>query len=146
MVNLIFFSFLNKVFGDFSYCSIRKTNSKLNLCFIPVCCIRIPTLLVYILGSFPDPHTNFSCFNFCKDASLANQSISPCHSYNCLTVKDYPRLYCSEVKRKENSDSKSLTIFQRFKRAYKQHGKVLVGVHVATSTVWFGCFYYLAQR
>ncbi|KAK6185353.1 hypothetical protein SNE40_007606 [Patella caerulea] len=36
---------------------------------------------------------------------------------------------------------KNLTIFQRFKRAYKEHGKVLVGVHLATSTVWFGCFY-----
>ena len=37
-------------------------------------------------------------------------------------------------------------IFQRFKNAYKEYGKVLVGVHVATSTVWFGAFYYAAVR
>ncbi|ESO90794.1 hypothetical protein LOTGIDRAFT_99060, partial [Lottia gigantea] len=34
-----------------------------------------------------------------------------------------------------------LSIFKRFKRAYKKHGKVLVGVHLVTSTVWFSSFY-----
>ena len=34
-----------------------------------------------------------------------------------------------------------LSIFKRFKRAYKEHGKVLVAVHVATSIVWYGSFY-----
>ena len=35
-------------------------------------------------------------------------------------------------------------IFARFKMAYKQYGKVLIGVHLATSTVWFSSFYYAA--
>lgn len=34
-----------------------------------------------------------------------------------------------------------LSIFQRFKKTYKEHGKVLIGVHLITSTIWFGSFY-----
>lgn len=35
-------------------------------------------------------------------------------------------------------------IFKRFKNAYKEHGKVLVAVHLVTSTVWMSVFYYAA--
>lgn len=34
-----------------------------------------------------------------------------------------------------------LTLVQRFKKTYKEHGKVLIGVHLLTSCVWFGTFY-----
>ena len=37
-------------------------------------------------------------------------------------------------------------IFKRFKNAYKEHGKVLVAVHLVTSTVWMSVFYYAAAR
>lgn len=37
------------------------------------------------------------------------------------------------------------SVFQRFKKAYKEHGKVLIAVHVATSIVWFGSFYTAAR-
>ncbi|KAK3576372.1 hypothetical protein CHS0354_018920 [Potamilus streckersoni] len=37
------------------------------------------------------------------------------------------------------------SIFQRFKKAYKEHGKVLIGVHLVTSAVWFISFYYAAS-
>lgn len=40
---------------------------------------------------------------------------------------------------------KKLSVFQRFKKTYKEHGKVLIGVHLATSTVWFGSFFYAAS-
>lgn len=43
----------------------------------------------------------------------------------------------------DTSEPKELSIYQRFKKAYKEHGKVLVGVHVLTSTVWISSFYYL---
>lgn len=43
------------------------------------------------------------------------------------------------------AEEKNLSIFQRFKLAYKKHGKVLVGVHVATSIVWYGSFYTAAR-
>lgn len=41
--------------------------------------------------------------------------------------------------------SKKVSLFQRFKNAYKEYGKVLIGVHLATSVVWFGSFYYVAR-
>ncbi|GAB1610470.1 protein FAM210A-like [Argonauta hians] len=43
----------------------------------------------------------------------------------------------------EKEPPKPKSIIQRFKQAYKEHGKVLIGVHLATSAVWFGSFYYL---
>ncbi|BFZ13367.1 hypothetical protein BsWGS_16406 [Bradybaena similaris] len=38
-----------------------------------------------------------------------------------------------------------LTLYQRFKKTYKEHGKILVAVHILTSTVWLGSFYTLAR-
>lgn len=43
-----------------------------------------------------------------------------------------------------DQDDKPLGLIQRFKEAYKEYGKVLVGVHGVTSAVWFGSFYYAA--
>ncbi|KAJ1190826.1 hypothetical protein NDU88_000145 [Pleurodeles waltl] len=41
---------------------------------------------------------------------------------------------------------RSLTLFQRFKRTFKQYGKVMIPVHLVTSTIWFGSFYYAAMK
>ncbi|XP_034029780.1 uncharacterized protein C18orf19 homolog B [Thalassophryne amazonica] len=41
---------------------------------------------------------------------------------------------------------KSIGLFQRFKKTFKQYGKVLIPVHLVTSTVWFGGFYYAAMK
>ncbi|XP_028327549.1 uncharacterized protein C18orf19 homolog A [Gouania willdenowi] len=41
---------------------------------------------------------------------------------------------------------KSIGLFQRFKKTFKQYGKVLIPVHLLTSTVWFGTFYYAAMK
>ncbi|CAN9514040.1 unnamed protein product [Ophioblennius macclurei] len=41
---------------------------------------------------------------------------------------------------------KSIGLVQRFKRTFKQYGKVLIPVHLLTSTVWFGTFYYAAMN
>ena len=48
-------------------------------------------------------------------------------------------------KKAKNEPEEKLTIFQRFKKTYKEHGKVLVGVHLLTSSVWFGTFFYAAK-
>lgn len=37
-------------------------------------------------------------------------------------------------------------LFQRFKHAYKEYGKVMVAVYLATSLVTFGSFYIVASR
>ncbi|XP_030645330.1 uncharacterized protein C18orf19 homolog A [Chanos chanos] len=41
---------------------------------------------------------------------------------------------------------KSMGLFQRFKKTFKQYGKVMIPVHLVTSTVWFGTFYYGAMK
>ncbi|KAM4735027.1 protein FAM210A-like isoform 1-T2 [Anableps anableps] len=41
---------------------------------------------------------------------------------------------------------KSIGLFQRFKKTFKQYGKVMIPVHLATSSVWFGTFYYAAMK
>lgn len=37
-------------------------------------------------------------------------------------------------------------LFKRFHQTYKQYGKVLVGVHIFTSSIWTGIFYVTAMR
>ncbi|CAH1270852.1 FAM210A [Branchiostoma lanceolatum] len=51
-----------------------------------------------------------------------------------------------EEEEEEDLDEKyrNLTLFQRFKYMVKDYGHVLIPVHVATSLVWFGSFYYMA--
>ena len=44
----------------------------------------------------------------------------------------------------EAEEESSKGIIARFKDAYKHYGKVLIGVHLATSSVWFGTFFYAA--
>lgn len=41
---------------------------------------------------------------------------------------------------------KSIGLFQRFKRTFKQYGKVMIPLHLLTSSVWFGTFYYAAMK
>ncbi|XP_020793124.1 uncharacterized protein C18orf19 homolog B [Boleophthalmus pectinirostris] len=41
---------------------------------------------------------------------------------------------------------KSVGLFQRFKKTFKQYGKVMIPVHLVTSSVWFGTFYYAAMK
>ncbi|KAF0022714.1 hypothetical protein F2P81_025106 [Scophthalmus maximus] len=41
---------------------------------------------------------------------------------------------------------KSIGLVQRFKRTFKQYGKVLIPVHLLTSSLWFGTFYYAAMK
>ncbi|XP_028985033.1 uncharacterized protein C18orf19 homolog A [Betta splendens] len=41
---------------------------------------------------------------------------------------------------------KSTGLVQRFKKTFKQYGKVMIPVHLVTSSVWFGSFYYAAMK
>lgn len=40
----------------------------------------------------------------------------------------------------------SMGLAQRFKRTFKQYGKVMIPVHLLTSCMWFGGFYYAAMK
>lgn len=51
--------------------------------------------------------------------------------------------------KKEEPDplqDKSISLYQRFKRTFRQYGKVLIPVHLITSGIWFGTFYYAAIK
>lgn len=41
---------------------------------------------------------------------------------------------------------KSIGLVQRFKRTFKQYGKVMIPLHLLTSSMWFGTFYYAAMK
>ncbi|XP_028969460.1 uncharacterized protein C18orf19 homolog B-like [Esox lucius] len=41
---------------------------------------------------------------------------------------------------------KSIGLVQRFKKTFKQYGKVMIPVHLLSSTIWFGTFYYAAMK
>lgn len=41
---------------------------------------------------------------------------------------------------------KSSGLIQRFKKTFKQYGKVMIPVHLLTSSLWFGTFYYAAMK
>lgn len=41
---------------------------------------------------------------------------------------------------------KSIGLFQRFKKTFKQYGKVMIPLHLVTSSIWFGSFYYAAMK
>jgi len=43
------------------------------------------------------------------------------------------------------TDNSKLTIFQKFKKMYKEYWYVLVPVHLITSSFWIGGFYYMAK-
>uniref|UniRef100_H3B375 Family with sequence similarity 210 member A n=1 Tax=Latimeria chalumnae TaxID=7897 RepID=H3B375_LATCH len=40
----------------------------------------------------------------------------------------------------------SISIGERFKRTFKQYSHVLIPVHLVTSSVWFGSFYYASMK
>lgn len=50
----------------------------------------------------------------------------------------------SEVTEESAQPEEKLSIFKRYKKMLKEYWYVLIPVHVATSLVWFGSFYYLA--
>ncbi|XP_022198425.2 protein FAM210A isoform X2 [Nilaparvata lugens] len=53
------------------------------------------------------------------------------------------KCYCTSPRKDE--EQKPLSIFQKFKALYRDYWYVLVPVHMATSAVWFGGFYYMAK-
>lgn len=52
----------------------------------------------------------------------------------------------SDVAEVDPLQDKSIGLVQRFKRTFKQYGKVMIPVHLVTSSVWFGTFYYAAMK
>ncbi|XP_077348520.1 protein FAM210A [Lithobates pipiens] len=65
----------------------------------------------------------------------------PLSSKETLSTKDHPDAAVDEA---DPMQDKSIGLVQRFKKTFKQYGKVMLTVHVLTSSVWLGTFYYAA--
>lgn len=46
----------------------------------------------------------------------------------------------------DDDKEEKVSIFKRFKQMYRDYWYVLVPVHLVTSSVWFGAFYYASKR
>lgn len=52
----------------------------------------------------------------------------------------------TEIPVTSGEEFENLGLIARFKKMYKEYWYVLVPVHLATSAVWFGSFYYASKR
>lgn len=126
------------------------------------CPARVRHISSFSSQCFCRPQKKFTC------SIVKSSSLSVTNGQHCSQIYPYSTIYQlfstsaadfqkDQSNDKETAESKitdktessdgveqNLTIFQRFKKAYKEHGKVLIGVHLVTSTFWFGSFYYLA--
>ncbi|XP_016325560.1 uncharacterized protein C18orf19 homolog A-like isoform X2 [Sinocyclocheilus anshuiensis] len=62
------------------------------------------------------------------------------------TSRDHPGSPAPGQEDPDPLQDKSSGLIQRFKKTFKQYGKVVIPVHLLTSTVWFGTFYYAAMK
>lgn len=127
--------------------------SRCNFCVITLANVRFNTLKL---------HRPFMSCTVC----LANKWITPscrlkqqpCSSgYNRIGVNfRLPKYYTSNCQPPTSTtpptspppiieDDKSQNIFQRFKNMAKQYWYIVLPVHLVTSTVWFGSFYFIAS-
>jgi Protein of unknown function (DUF1279) len=62
------------------------------------------------------------------------------------TEPEKKKLEVNEVTIDALEEAKHLGLFARFKKMAKDYWYVLIPVHVATSCVWLGAFYYTSKR
>ncbi|KAM6995445.1 uncharacterized protein C18orf19 homolog B [Tautogolabrus adspersus] len=62
------------------------------------------------------------------------------------TQEEQKREAAPDAEEVDPLQDKSIGLVQRFKRTFKQYGKVMIPVHLLTSSVWFGTFYYAAMK
>lgn len=58
------------------------------------------------------------------------------------SAKEESKLKGTEEINDEVKPDEKLSLFQRFRQMYKEYWYVLIPVHIATSVVWYGSFYY----
>ncbi|XP_063705113.1 uncharacterized protein C18orf19 homolog A [Culicoides brevitarsis] len=85
------------------------------------------------LSSVPETHfRQLLCLSSSRSASSNSSSNTP------TSQKD-------EEKVKPGDEFENLGLIARFKKMYKEYWYVLVPVHLATSAVWLGTFYYVSK-
>ncbi|KAK3919119.1 Protein FAM210A [Frankliniella fusca] len=97
------------------------------------------------LGAFSQFYRNYAS-NLKDKQSSDPASLS---SKSDASKPPSPNLDSPETKSAEDADEieqfQKLSLYQRLKAMYRDYWYVIVPVHVSTSIVWFGCFYYAAS-
>ncbi|XP_071450741.1 uncharacterized protein C18orf19 homolog A [Hetaerina americana] len=86
-------------------------------------------------------HRNLSLSNFKQSSfSLPLQKSFGSQKFYFSTQSDK-----RDDLKNEGVEEKKISLLQRFKQMYRDYWYVLVPVHVATSIIWYGGFYYIAK-
>lgn len=111
---------------------------------------------VFRFSQLPKPRIlSASCSLYTFSANSPVLSQNTCHTnilkrinhVRCIAVRNNSQDSSKQpFKENDDTETKKLTIFQKFKDMYKKYWYVLVPVHLVTSACWFGGFYYLAKR
>lgn len=121
--------------GSYSIRCIRPTRFHQMHVYTSTCTLSVP------------PHNSFN-WDLRSTTSIPITSL-----FSKSAIENYVTLQRRGFSDKSNKnddmldgDEKNLTVFQRFKRVYKEHGKTLIAVHIVTSIAWYGAFYLIAKR
>ena len=93
---------------------------------------------------------SFNVKSICAVTDCSNRTvITGCHVDRVRASRNHVRhtqRYCSNKVDDEVAKESEPGLLRRFHQTYKEHGKILVGVHLVTSAVWAGIFYCAAVR
>uniref|UniRef100_A0A3Q3XJG3 DUF1279 domain-containing protein n=1 Tax=Mola mola TaxID=94237 RepID=A0A3Q3XJG3_MOLML len=88
----------------------------------------------------PEPPARFCC-------CVLRRSLPPPTGRRWLSTSAFSKARGeAEAPDVDPLQDKSIGLVQRFKKTFKQYGKVLIPVHLVTSSIWFGTFYYAAMK
>ncbi|XP_026096756.1 uncharacterized protein C18orf19 homolog A isoform X3 [Carassius auratus] len=108
-------------------------------CFVCVRVLRQPAVLLQISPpSCSRPAPMLAPHSCLKRLSSSPRWLS--------SQRDHPGNPAPVQEDPDPLQDKSIGLIQRFKKTFKQYGKVVIPVHLLTSTVWFGTFYYAAMK
>jgi len=95
------------------------------------------------------------CLSKCTTAMSGQRKQQSRRSLGCLTTPDLRSCILYTCSRQQtmstttnpppSPDEKPQNIFQRFKNMAKKYWYIVLPVHLVTSTVWFGSFYFIAS-
>ncbi|CAH1183279.1 unnamed protein product [Phaedon cochleariae] len=95
-----------------------------------------------------NPYTSLVSYNLNRESVLQSKDYEYRHILSTIKY-DYIRCYSAlpndDKDRELEKETKKLSIFQKFKQMYRDYWYVLLPVHIVTSSVWFGGFYYMAK-